>query len=88
MQSIRYLRYVIDSEGVHVYPEKIQVIKDWPSPRNLTELRIFLGLAKLYLTFVLGFSHLSWPLNQSLRGGTQAKFKWTSAQQEAFEGLK
>ena len=66
MESIKYLGYVIDSEGVHVDPEKIQVIKDWPAPRNLTELRSFLGLANFYRRFVFGFSHLSWPLNQSL----------------------
>ena len=36
MQIIKYLGYVIDSEGVHVDPEKIQVIKDWLAPRNLT----------------------------------------------------
>ena len=66
MESIKYLGYVIDSEGVHVDLEKIQVIKDWPAPRNLTELRSLLGLANFYHRFVFGFSHLSWPLNQSL----------------------
>ena len=63
MQTIKYLGYVIDSEGVHVHPKKIQVIKDWPTPRNLTELRSFLGLANFYRRFVFGFLHLSWPLN-------------------------
>ena len=63
IKSIKYLGYVIDSEGVHVDPEKIQVIKDWPAPRNLTELRSFLGLANFYHRFVFGFLHFSWPLN-------------------------
>ena len=81
MKIIKYLGYVIDSEGVHVDPEKIQVIKDWPSPRNLIELRSFLGLANFYCRFVFGFSHLSWPLNQSLQGGMKEKSKWTSSQQ-------
>ena len=80
MESIKYLGYVIDSAGVHVDPEKIQVIKDWPAPRNLIELHSFLGLANVYCRFVFGFSHLSWPLNQLLQGGVQAKFKWIGAQ--------
>ena len=74
MQSIQYLGYIIDTEGVHVDPIKIQIIRDWPSPKNFTELRSFLGLANFYRRFVSNFSHISWPLNQSLRGGTQAKF--------------
>ena len=73
--------YVIDSEGVHVDPEKIQVIKDWPAPRNLTELHSFLGSANFYRRFVFGFSHLSWTLNHSLRGGMKVKFKWIGTQQ-------
>lgn len=88
MQSIQYLGYIIDVEGVHVDPAKIQIIQDWPSPKNFTELRSFLGLANFYRRFVFGFSHISWPLNQSLRGGAQAKFQWTEAQQQAFEELK
>lgn len=74
VQSIQYLGYIIDTEGVHVDPVKIQIIRDWPSPKNLTELRSFLGLANFYRRFVFNFSHISWSLNQSLRGGVQEKF--------------
>lgn len=37
---------------------------------------------------MFGFSHISWPLNQSLRGGAQAKFQWIEPKQQAFEELK
>jgi hypothetical protein len=53
MTQVHYLGYIIDERGVHVDPTKIQVIRDWPSPTNLTELRIFLGLANFYHRFVL-----------------------------------
>ena len=72
MQSIKYLGIFIDSEGVHVDLEKIQVMKHWPTPRNLTELHSFWRLANFYRKFVFGNSHLSWPLNQSLQGGVKA----------------
>jgi len=49
----------MDRIGVHVGLEKIQVIKDWPSPKNLIELHSFLGLANFYRKFVFGFSHLA-----------------------------
>ncbi|GJY12070.1 putative reverse transcriptase domain-containing protein [Tanacetum coccineum] len=39
---------VIDSEGIHVDPSKIESIKDWASPKSPTEIRQFLGLAGYY----------------------------------------
>ena len=67
---------------------KIQVIQDWPSPTTLIELRNFLGLANFYRRFVLGFSHITWPLSQVTKGGVKAKFFWSKYQQKAFIELK
>eukprot|EP00253_Pinus_taeda_P024892 PITA_24892 len=66
----------------------IQVIRDWPSPTTLTELRSFLGLANFYHRFVLGFSHITWPLSQVTKGGANEKFFWSKYKQEAFTELK
>jgi hypothetical protein len=62
-------------------PAKIQVICDCPSPTTLTELQSFFGLAKFYHNFMLGFSHISWALNQVTKGGGRAKFVWGKEQQ-------
>ena len=55
---------------------------------DLTELHSFLGLANFYLRFVLGFSHIIWPLSQVTKGGAKAKFFWSKSQQKAFVELK
>eukprot|EP00253_Pinus_taeda_P010737 PITA_10737 len=60
----------------------------WPSPTTLIELRNFLGLANFYHRFVLGFSHITWPLSQVIKGGAKAKFFWYEYQQKAFTKLK
>eukprot|EP00253_Pinus_taeda_P009543 PITA_09543 len=67
---------------------KIQVIPDWPSPTTLTELYNFLGLANFYSKFMLGFSHITWPLSQATKGGAKEKFFWYEPQQKAFIQLK
>ena len=87
MTEVQYLGYIIDEQGVHVDPAKVQVIRDWPSPTTLIELRSFLGLANFYCRFVLGFSHISWPLSQVTKC-REAKFFWSEAQQKAFRELK
>jgi hypothetical protein len=88
MDRVHYLGYIIDQHGVHVDPAKIQVIRDWPTPTTLIELRSFLGLANLYRRFVLGFSHIAWTLSQITRGGGKVKFAWGRSQQQVFNDLK
>lgn len=85
---VQYLGYIIDYQGVHVDPSKIQFIQDWPAPTTLIELRIFLGLANFYHRFVLGFSHIAWPLSQVTKGGAKTKFFWSKTQQRTFSKLK
>jgi hypothetical protein len=88
MDTVHYLGDIVDQNGVHVDPTKIQVICDWPAQTTLTDLQNFLGLANFYHRFVLGFSHISWALSQVTRGGGNAKFVWGLSQQQAFDDLK
>ncbi|GKE31214.1 putative reverse transcriptase domain-containing protein [Tanacetum coccineum] len=45
LSTVKFLGYVIDSKGIHVYPAKIESIKVWASPKTPTEIHQFLGLA-------------------------------------------
>jgi hypothetical protein len=84
MTQVQYLGYIIDERGVDVDPTKIQVIQDWPAPTTLTELHNFLDLANFYCKFMLGFSHITWPLSEVTKGGEKEKLCWS----ESFTELK
>ncbi|GJS28709.1 putative reverse transcriptase domain-containing protein, partial [Tanacetum coccineum] len=56
LSKVQFLGHVIDSEGIHVDPAKIESIKDWASPKTPTEIHQFLGLAGYYRRFIEGFS--------------------------------
>ncbi|GJS34576.1 putative reverse transcriptase domain-containing protein [Tanacetum coccineum] len=60
--KVQFLGHVIDSEGIHVDPTKIESIKDWASPKSPTKIRQFLGLAGYYRRFIEGkrFSAVEW----------------------------
>ncbi|GKC26488.1 putative reverse transcriptase domain-containing protein, partial [Tanacetum coccineum] len=62
MNRVQFLGHVIDSEGIHVDPAKIESIKDWESPKTPTEIRQFLGLAGYYRRFIEGFSKIAKPM--------------------------
>ena len=83
--STRYLGHIVSVEGIHVDPDKIKAIVDWPVPKNVKEVMAFKGLAEFYRRFVRDFSRIAAPL--SVLTGT-AEFRWGEAEQEAFEALK
>ncbi|GJV44888.1 hypothetical protein Tco_1429424 [Tanacetum coccineum] len=78
--------HVIDSEGIHVDPAKIESIKDWTSPKSPTEIRQFLGLAGYYRRFIEGFSKIAKPMTKLTQ--KKVKFEWGDKQEAAFQLLK
>jgi len=70
MQSeITFLEHCISKDDIATDPAKIQLIKDWPVPINLCQLRGFLGLAGYYTRFVRGYSVTAAPLNHLMKRG-------------------
>ncbi|GJS84174.1 putative nucleotidyltransferase, ribonuclease H [Tanacetum coccineum] len=84
--KVQFLGHVIDCQGIHVDPAKIESIKDWASPKTPTEIRQFLGLAGYYRRFIEGFSKIAKPMTKL----TQKKvaFEWGDKQEAAFQTLK
>ena len=56
LTEMLYLGHIIGVDGVRVHEEKIRAIREWPKPRNVTELRGFIGIFTYYRKFVKGFS--------------------------------
>ncbi|GJU66958.1 putative reverse transcriptase domain-containing protein [Tanacetum coccineum] len=52
LSKVQFHGHIINSEGIHVDPAKIESIKDWALPKTLTEIRHFLGLASYYQQFI------------------------------------
>ena len=44
-EEMTFLGHLINKEGISCDPEKVQAIRDWPTPRNVRDVRIFLGIA-------------------------------------------
>lgn len=83
--KLLYLGHIINAEGVCMDPDKVRAILDWSTPKNLTQLRGFIGLCAFYRRFVARFSQHTTPLTDLTRKGA---FEWTAQAQECFEKFK
>ncbi|KAJ0833047.1 putative nucleotidyltransferase, Ribonuclease H [Helianthus annuus] len=86
LREVHFLGHVVNKDGIHVDPAKIDSIKNWPTPKTPTEVRQFLGLAGYYRRFIQGFSKIAQPLTTLTQKGVT--YKWNEAQESAFQRLK
>ncbi|GJX54829.1 putative reverse transcriptase domain-containing protein [Tanacetum coccineum] len=86
LPKVQFLGHVIDSEGIHVDPTKIESIKDWASPKAPTEILQFLGLVSYYQKFIEGFSKIAKPMTKLTQ--KSVKFDWGEKEEAAFHLLK
>ena len=74
--EIIYLGFFISEEGSKMDPEKVKSIQEWPSPKNIFEVRSFHGLSNFYRKFIRNFNKISAPIIETIKKDKQP-FKWT-----------
>jgi hypothetical protein len=63
------LGHIISKYGIAVDPKKVEAIREWSAPRNVTEFRSFMGLVGYYRRFIGGFSKIAHPITSLQRKG-------------------
>ena len=86
LREVSFLGHIVSEEGIRVDPKKIEVIIEWKPPRNVTEVRSFLGFPSYYKIFVKGFSMIAAPMIRLLQ--KNVRFEWIEKCQASFEKLK
>ncbi|GKA70449.1 hypothetical protein Tco_0776588 [Tanacetum coccineum] len=59
--EVQFLGHVVNRDGIHVDPSKVESIKNWKTPESSTEIHSFLGLAGYYQRFIENFSNIAKP---------------------------
>lgn len=84
--KIQYLGPIMSIEGISVDPKKVKAIMSWPTPKNVIEVKSFMGLGGYYLRFVKYFSKIANPITNLQK--KNKVFKWIEKCEKAFETLK
>ncbi|GJR29449.1 putative reverse transcriptase domain-containing protein [Tanacetum coccineum] len=84
--QVQFLGHVVNHDGIHVDPSKVESVKNWKTPESSTEIRSFLGLAGYYRRFIENFSKIAKPL--TLLTQKNKTYVWGDKQDEAFQILK
>jgi len=89
-QSVKYLGFIITTEGVAPDPAKVATVQEWgtsTSPiRNKTDVQRFLGFANFYRRFIRDYSRIVSPLTRLT--GKDVPFEWSHECSAALDALK
>ena len=85
--KVAFLGHIVSSEGISTNPEKVEAVQTWPVPKNVKQVRSFLGLCSYYRKFIRNFSTIAKPLTR-LTEKHMSKFSWTGECNDAFTELK
>ncbi|KAH3722840.1 Transposon Ty3-I Gag-Pol polyprotein [Pelomyxa schiedti] len=85
-KKLRYLGHIISSTGIEVDPRKVQAVRDLTPPKNVREVRSFLGLIGYYRRFIDQFAEKAWVMEELKK--RNKPWEWTYEHQKAFESLK
>ena len=88
--EVRFLGHIISKDGSRPDPRRINKILEWPTPRNITELRGFNSLASGYSQYVDWFAEALRPLTDLQKGASakQSAIAWGDKEEEAFQEVK
>ena len=67
VRKIRFLGVVIGPNGIEMEKKKVDGVLSWPEPKNVKDVRKFLGLANYYRRFIKDFTQVARPMNTLMR---------------------
>lgn len=87
-RKAKFLGHIVSGEGIQADPEKISAVVDWRPPKNVSEMRSFLGLANHLKRYIKDFSVLTAPLTELTKPDRPFDFTTNKLAQHSFSALK
>jgi hypothetical protein len=85
-KELEFLGHHLFGSGISPSPSKVKVVSEWERPKDLHELRVFLGFVNFYKKYIPNYSKVARPLNDFTKKGVL--YEWTTLCETAFRSLK
>lgn len=85
IRKVDYLGFIVGEGTLHVNPDKVRAVEEFPVPKSQKQLRRFLGMTGWYRRFIPNYSTIIFSLTELLKGKA---FLWNDQAQEAFNKVK
>jgi hypothetical protein len=86
LKQVPFLGHIISKGGISIDPSKIKDVLSWDTPKSVSDIPSFLGLAGYYKRFIEGFSKITKPMTELLE--KDKKFEWSTKCKASFQELK
>ena len=84
--QVIFLGHVVSARDIATDPSKLESVTNWPTPKNVKQVRGFIGLCSYYRKYIKSFADIARPLHQLTE--VNRKFEWTETCKKAFNTLK
>ena len=87
-EKVNYLGHTVSEKGIEPVEEYLKLLKDWPAPTTVTEIRSYLGKTGYYRRFIKNYAEIAAPLTNLTKSAVPKKFTLNKNELKAFETLK
>ena len=65
--EVQFLKYVVSSQGIQIEDERIEAVRNWPEPKSVQDIQVFIGFANFYQQFIQSFNRIAAPYTSILK---------------------
>ena len=84
--EVEFLGFKVGREGIRMDPNRVEAVTQWPQPKSVHDIQIFLGFMNFYRRFIEGYSHITHLLTKLLKTSGKEGENGDGQSQPAWQG--